>query len=45
MLIGDVWLKAGDSVDAGDLAVAVHGFVGDNDREVLKRCSDFVRVI
>ena len=24
----DAWLKAGHSVDAGDLAVAVHGFVG-----------------
>ena len=32
----DAWLKAGHSVDAADLAVAVHGFVGDNDREAKK---------
>ena len=32
----DAWLKAGHSVDAGDLAVAVHEFVGDNDREAKK---------
>ena len=28
--------KSGHSVDAADLAVAVHGFVGDNDREAKK---------
>ena len=32
----EAWRKAGHSVDAGDLAVAVHGFVGDNDREAKK---------
>jgi alkanesulfonate monooxygenase SsuD/methylene tetrahydromethanopterin reductase-like flavin-dependent oxidoreductase (luciferase family) len=32
----DAWVKAGHPADAADVAVAVHGFVGDNDREAKK---------
>jgi alkanesulfonate monooxygenase SsuD/methylene tetrahydromethanopterin reductase-like flavin-dependent oxidoreductase (luciferase family) len=32
----DAWAKAGHNADDADVAVAVHGFVGENDREAKK---------
>jgi alkanesulfonate monooxygenase SsuD/methylene tetrahydromethanopterin reductase-like flavin-dependent oxidoreductase (luciferase family) len=32
----DAWAKVGHPADAADIAVAVHGFVGDNDRDAKK---------